>query len=69
MKKEGYTQVHLDQAAYTRRFTEHKSRICTHALSQKEKCVYVGKLSFWFVVFGPRYFDPWYWSKVFGPRY
>ena len=27
MKKEGYTQVHLDQVAYTRRLTEQKERI------------------------------------------
>lgn len=46
-----------------------KLRICTHTLSQKEKCVYLGKLSFWSKVFGPWYFDPWYWTKVSGLRY
>jgi len=59
----------IGQVAYTHEFIIYKSCIHTHALSQKEKCVYLGKLSFWSKVFGPWYFDPWYWSKVSGPRY
>ena len=40
-----------------------------HTLSQEEKHVHVGKPSFWYEVFGPRYFDPRYlvrgiWLKV-----
>jgi len=50
MKKERYTQVHLDKGAYTHGLTDQKERIRTHALSQKEKHVYLGKLNF-----GPKY--------------
>jgi len=59
----------IDQAVYTCGFTVYKSCIHTHALSQKENRVYLGKLNVWFEVFGPWYFDPWDWSKVSGPRY
>jgi len=69
MKKERYMQVHLVQAMYTRRFIEQKERICIHALSQKEKCIHVGKLSFWSEVFGPRYFDPRYLVRGIDLRY
>jgi len=53
-KKNTYTQVHCDQAAYTRRLDFTKARIRIHALSRKEKHVYVGKLTLgpWQLVLG-----------------
>ncbi len=68
-RKRGICRFTISQAAYTCGFIVYKLRIRTHALSKKEKFIYLGKLSFWFEVFGPWYFDPWYWSKVSGLRY
>jgi len=44
--RERYTQVNLDESAYTRGLEEQKARIRTHASLQKERRVHVGKLSF-----------------------
>jgi len=68
-EKRGIRRFTIDQDAYTHRFTVYKSHIRTHALSRKQKRVYLGKLNIWSEVFIPWYFDPWYWSKVSGPRY
>jgi len=50
MRKERYTQVHLEKLAYTHRLADQKDCTHTHALSQNERHVYLGKLSF-----GPKY--------------
>jgi hypothetical protein len=42
--KEIYTQVHLDEDAYTRGLDVSKARMRIHALSCKEKRVHVGNL-------------------------
>ena len=39
-------QVHLDEDGYTHRLDVIKARMCIHALSRKEKHVYVGELTF-----------------------
>ena len=46
MKEKTYTQVHLDEDAYTRRLDVTKACMHIHALSRKEKHVYVGELTF-----------------------
>ena len=46
MKEKSYTQVQLDKFAYTRSLDVSKARMCIHACSCKEKCVYVGKFTF-----------------------
>jgi len=46
MKEKSYTQVHLNKVAYTRGLDVTKARMRIHALSCKEKHVYVGKLTF-----------------------
>ena len=46
MKEETYTQVHLDEDAYTRGLDVSKARMRIHTLSHKEKHVYVGELTF-----------------------
>ena len=45
MKDKIYTQVHLDEDAYTRGLDVTKVRMRIHALSRKEKCIYVRKLT------------------------
>ena len=45
MKEKTYTQVHLDKNAYTHQLDIKKVRMCIHALSRKEKRVYVGELT------------------------
>jgi len=72
-KKNIYTQVHLDEAAYTRRLDVWKMRMCIHALSCKEKHVHVGELIFgpWYLVFGiwTYGFGPWYLVGCVDPKY
>ena len=69
MKKERYTQVHLDKGAYTRGLPDQKERITyTHTFIEGKMRI-SWKTKFWSKVFGPWYFDPWYWSKVSGLRY
>ena len=51
--RERYTQVHHDQATYTRGLDVPKTCMHIHALSRKEKRVHVGKL-----IFGPAVFRP-----------
>ena len=46
MKENTYMQVHLDEDAYTRGLDVTKARMRIHALSHKEKRVYVGDLTF-----------------------
>ena len=46
MKKTIYMQVHLDEGAYTHGLDVTKARMHIHALSHKEKSVYVGELTF-----------------------
>lgn len=54
MKEKIYTRVHLDEDAYTRVLYVTKVRMRIHALSRKEKHVYVGELTFglWYLVLG-----------------
>ena len=54
MKEKTYTQVHLDEDAYTRGLDIPKERMRIHALSCKEKHVHVGKLVSgpWYLVLG-----------------
>ena len=49
-----YTQVHCDQATYTRRLDVSKVRMHIHTHLCKEKRVYVGKLTFgpWQLILG-----------------
>ena len=63
MKKKIYTQVHLDEGAYTHGLDVTKSRMRIHALSCKEKRVYVGELTFglWYLVLDIR---PMVWTMV-----
>ena len=63
-KKKIYTQVHFNEATYTCGLDVPKMRMRIHALSRKEKCVHVGKLMFWFVVFSPWYLNLWFWTMV-----
>ena len=53
-RKDIYTQVHLDEGAYTRGLDVTKARMHIHALSRKEKRVHVGELTFgpWYLVLG-----------------
>jgi len=46
MKEKSYTQVHLDKVAYTYGLDVSKECMHIHGLSCKEKCVYVGNLTF-----------------------
>ena len=46
MKEILYTQVNLAEDAYTRGLVVSKVRVRIHALSCKEKRVYVGELTF-----------------------
>ena len=46
MKEKSYTQVHLDKVSYTRGLDVSKVRMRIHALSCKERRLYVGKLTF-----------------------
>jgi len=67
MRKEKYTQVHVDKVAYTCGLTDQTVRITyTHSFAEG-KAHTCWKSKFWFMVFGPWYFDPWYWSKVLIP--
>jgi len=54
MKEKIYTQVHLDEDAYTRGLDVTKVRMRVHTLSRKEKRVHVGELTFgpWYLVLG-----------------
>ena len=53
MKEKRYTQVPLNQIAYTGGIADQKSHMCMHTLSCTEKRVHVGKLIFGSVVFRP----------------
>ena len=53
MKEKRYTQVPLNQVAYTRGIADQKVRMRMHALSCTKKRVHVGKLIFGSVVFRP----------------
>ena len=64
MKEKTYTQVHLDEDAYTHGLYISKARMRIHTLSCKEKHVHVGKLSF-----GPLYLVPCILIHGIGPRY
>jgi len=82
-RKRGMRRFTIDQAAYTRGFILYKSHIHTHALSQREERVYLGKLNVWSEVFWSMVFvqgigfevlTPGIWSKAlvlsgFGPWY
>jgi len=46
MKEMSYIQVHLDKVVYTRGLDVLKACMRIHALSCKEKRVYVGNLNF-----------------------
>jgi len=62
-------QVNLDESAYTCGLVEQKVRTRTHAGSQKERRVHVGKLSFgpWYLVHGILILVHGIWSEVLTP--
>ena len=69
MSRERYTQVSLDETAYTCGLAEQKAHIHTHAGSQNEMHVHVGKLSFglWYLVHGILVLVHGIWSEVLTP--
>jgi len=66
-KKNIYTQVTLNQVAYTCGIADQKSRTSIHALSCMKKRVHVGKIIFGSMVFGPMVLDLGIASEISNP--
>ena len=69
MIRERYTQVNLDESAYTHGLAEQNVCIRTHASSQKERRVHVGNLfcGLWYLVHGILVLVHGIWSEVLTP--
>jgi len=63
-RKKRYTQVPLNQVAYSLGLADQKARMCIHALSRKERRVHVGEFGF-----GPWYLDHGILTHGIDPRY